>query len=242
MADGDETLVERVARKVRRSNYEVGHVIASMLEFRDGRAIARSRRPYQQTYLGGFMDVSDHIPELRAIPDFPDYAASVDGGIWRVTRTKRPNKCGEPPYRLNTSVDNNGYRVLRISDENGQISLRKAHRLVCMAFHGSRPTAAHEVAHYDGNPRNNNADNLRWATKKENSADSIRHGTLAASKRLGRLHPNAILTEDQVRYIRANVKKRGDITRIARELELTFSTVYQAAVGLRWAWLTTTAH
>jgi hypothetical protein len=50
------------------------------------------------------------------------------------------------------------------------------HRLVCETFHGPRPTEDHEVAHWDGDPHNNAANNLRWATRRENAADRKRHG------------------------------------------------------------------
>jgi len=51
---------------------------------------------------------------------------------------------------------------------------RAVHVLVCQAFHGPRPSSRHEVAHYDGDKHNNAATNLRWATKRENHADSVR--------------------------------------------------------------------
>ena len=34
--------------------------------------------------------------------------------------------------------------------------------VVCEAFHGPRPTPEHRAQHLDRNPRNNQADNLRW--------------------------------------------------------------------------------
>lgn len=49
------------------------------------------------------------------------------------------------------------------------------HRLVCEAFHG--PSNGRDVAHWDGGRTNNHASNLRWATREENMADKVRHGT-----------------------------------------------------------------
>lgn len=62
------------------------------------------------------------------------------------------------------------------------VTLRHGHRrpvhvLVCEAFHGAKPSPEHEVAHWDGDPTNNAAENLRWATRAENSGDARRHGT-----------------------------------------------------------------
>ena len=52
-----------------------------------------------------------------------------------------------------------------------------AHRLVLFAFVGPPPSDLHECAHWDGNPANNHVSNLRWATRSENAADRVRHGT-----------------------------------------------------------------
>lgn len=51
---------------------------------------------------------------------------------------------------------------------NGQSKVISVHRLVVEAFIGSQPTG-HEVRHLDGNPQNNNLDNILWGTKKRKS-------------------------------------------------------------------------
>jgi hypothetical protein len=45
---------------------------------------------------------------------------------------------------------------------------KKAHRLVCEAFHGAKPFEGAVVLHLDENALNNNPLNLRWGTQKEN--------------------------------------------------------------------------
>lgn len=42
------------------------------------------------------------------------------------------------------------------------------HRLVCRAFHGPPPIDQRVVDHIDNDPRNNNSNNLRWASHSEN--------------------------------------------------------------------------
>jgi hypothetical protein len=73
------------------------------------------------------------------------------------------------------------------------------HRAVALAFLGNPPSAAHEVAHNDGDPRNNAPSNLRWATHADNNADRERHGTDVH----GEKSATALLTNDQARAIRA---------------------------------------
>lgn len=50
------------------------------------------------------------------------------------------------------------------------------HRLVLEAFVGPRPEGL-EGCHWNGDPTDNRLVNLRWDTRKANSADSVRHGT-----------------------------------------------------------------
>ncbi len=58
------------------------------------------------------------------------------------------------------------YRVVRF-----QGKAYKVHRLVCMAFNGRPTTDSLTVDHIDRNTQNNCADNLRWATGKEQAAN-----------------------------------------------------------------------
>lgn len=44
----------------------------------------------------------------------------------------------------------------------------KVHQAVCEAFHGPRPFPAAVVIHKDENGLNNDPDNLKWGTQKEN--------------------------------------------------------------------------
>lgn len=74
------------------------------------------------------------------------------------------------------------------------------HALVAEAFHGWRPSEDHEVAHGDGSRVNNHYRNLRWATRLENAADKMLHGTVRSGSR-----PMSDLADADVRKIRAFV-------------------------------------
>lgn len=106
--------------------------------------------------------------EFRTIERYPRYWFGSDGSV--IGPSGRVLKPGTiPPL---------GYQQILIYLDTGRVGrlTRTVHPLICEAFHGPKPTPKHHAAHWDGNPRNNNADNLRWATAKENIADKIRHG------------------------------------------------------------------
>ena len=60
-------------------------------------------------------------------------------------------------------------------ERNGKQELLSIHRLVGKAFIPN-PQNKKEINHIDGNKRNNRADNLEWATRKENAQHSIKIG------------------------------------------------------------------
>lgn len=59
-----------------------------------------------------------------------------------------------------------------------KVSTKKVSHLVCEAFHGPRPSG-YQCMHLDGNPQNNNVDNLAWGTVYENSNEPIRRERLS---------------------------------------------------------------
>lgn len=67
--------------------------------------------------------------------------------------------------------------------KSGHPKRKFVHRLVCNAFNEARCAEHMVVAHWDGDPGNNIASNLRWATHAENSADMIRHGRSCKGRR-----------------------------------------------------------
>ncbi len=119
-------------------------------------------------------------PAWMPILGSPGYWANSDGEIHSVDRVVRKTRATGVEYdsrlngrRLKPWLAEAGYQYVSLGRAGGKALV---HRLVCAAFHGSAP-AGMEVAHYDGNMKNNRPGNLRWATHSENEQDKRRHGT-----------------------------------------------------------------
>lgn len=106
----------------------------------------------------GFYEVSDH-GDVRSL----DRIDSL--GRLRIGRV------------LKSSPDRDKYRLVSLSI-GGAAEKKKVHRLVLSAF-GRDGDIGEHCCHSDGDPSNNNIDNLRWASAKENFADGVKHGSFA---------------------------------------------------------------
>ena len=122
----------------------------------------------------------------KPAPSYPGYLASSVGRI-----------IGKRGAVMSPWLAPDGYMKVTLHVAGRQISIG-AHRIICDAFLGPRPSEFHQVAHYDGDRTNNSAENLRWATAKENCLDKKRHGSWPSLEN----HPRAQLTVEQVSEIR----------------------------------------
>jgi hypothetical protein len=128
----------------------------------------------------------------------------------------------------------NGYQMLWLHNK-GAAKHFCVHTLVCVAFHGPRPRG-HEVRHRDGDKLNNKADNLCWATKRQNAADRRRHATHCR----GHKHPSAHLTDDlafaiRLKWLEAKSGSRyvpkGWLQAMADEYGVTHSVIRHITEG-----------
>jgi hypothetical protein len=132
--------------------------------------------------------------EWRSIPGWPEYEISEFGTVRRVGPAS-----GAKRGRILRPWRNPRTGYLQIGLWKGGKDTRfTVHRLVALTFLGEPPTPAHLVAHDDGTRDNNHWSNLRWATQRENMADTVRHGT----HNRGRQNGQARIDEVCVRAIR----------------------------------------
>jgi len=104
--------------------------------------------------------IADLEGELwRTIPEYPTIEVSNKGRVYV--------KNIRPPYKTIGSPDFNGYLVVGVEKKSICV-----HTLVCIAFHGYAPTNTHTVDHMNRTRSDNRAENLRWATKSEQSTNT----------------------------------------------------------------------
>ena len=123
--------------------------------------------------------------------------------VWSVPRIVDGTRNGKRTRikvkgRFLRAANSCGRMVVNLS-KNNKPHMFSVHVLVLTVFIGPCPEGM-EGCHEDGDFTNNRVDNLRWDTHQENQRDMVRHGTTNFMP--GENHPNAKLTEEQVREIR----------------------------------------
>ena len=168
-------------------------------------------------------------------PDWPEYAISSEGRVRRSVGSKT-RRAGT---MLKAGLGGNGYPHVQLTRGNEEAHIL-VHRAVARAFHGEPPTADHDAAHNDGNCINNRMENLRWATKKENMADKILHGTSLHGRIRpdlsypGEESPHAKLTNIQVIEIRNRRANGESFRRIASDYGVTAANVLSIVQRKSW--------
>ena len=165
------------------------------------------------------------VEEWRSVKDWP-YEVS---NLGRVRRAGAPGRGIRVGLILACARDAKSGHIQFNAWKDGRGKTLWVHRVVCEAFHGDPPSPEHEAAHWDGDPGNNRATNLRWATHAENGADMARHGT--------RRGLCAKLDQAQVREIRRLFREGVGSCAVARQFGVALATVVDIKFGRTWAWL-----
>lgn len=151
--------------------------------------------------------------------------------FWKYVKRGSENECWEwIGYREHLM----GYGIITIGGRSGTAA--SAHRIAFQIANGEIPKGLC-ILHSCDNPACCNPAHLTAGTRKQNNADRDKRGRHVALK--GSLHGNAILTEDQVREIKAtHVRKYGWVAKKARELGVSRLTVSRIVNGRHWKHIT----
>lgn len=126
---------------------------------------------------------------------------------------------------LNGSVSKKGYLTYVLKFNDGKVKRMYAHRLVALTFL-PRVEGKEIVNHIDGNVLNNHHSNLEWCTHGENNKHAREVlGHFSAFVK-GKNHPNAKLTESDVKIIR-ELYKTGQYSQraLARRFNVAAPTI-----------------
>lgn len=132
---------------------------------------------------------------MKEILNFPNYCVTKGGRVWSKPR-RGSSKNGK---WLKQIIDSSGYLHINLYNNRGRRRY-PTHHVVLNVFVGLCPIGM-ECRHLDGNRKNNKLSNLKWGTHSENVQDTIKHGTHVPCSLKGEEHPNAKLTEENVRNI-----------------------------------------
>jgi len=107
-----------------------------------------------------------------------------------------------------------------------------AHRYICILAHGEPPDGKTDAAHNCGNGHMGcvNPNHLRWATRKENMDDCLKHRTRA----MGESASKACLTRDDIIKIR-NLRYSASCAEIGRIYGISRQMVSAIQLKKRWA-------
>ena len=139
------------------------------------------------------------------IENFEDYIITSEGDVWSKRRKKpiklKPQKASQSKKGyLQVRLFNEYTRRGKLNKTGGFIQkgqLHYLHRLVYEHFVGEIP-AGKEIDHIDGNPHNNNIDNLQIITRRENMVKYAHRLSKETGRRYLRAHRDDILEDFKV--------------------------------------------
>jgi hypothetical protein len=99
------------------------------------------------------------------VKGFPNYLVYPDGNIFSKARR------GTPARILKQCDNGRGYLMIRLTNNQGKRITKYPHRLVAEHYIPN-PENKREVDHINRNSHDNNINNLRWVTPKENSKNT----------------------------------------------------------------------
>lgn len=164
----------------------------------------------------------------KEIARLPGYRFGSDGSVWSRWTTGRKLR---PDWRLRRLFPSRLGRLNVGIVIDGRNVTCLVHRLILEAFVGPCPDGM-ECCHGDGNPANNDISNLRWDTRRANTADAIRHGTLNDWRGAG--NPTAKLRKEDIHTIRKLCREGRTYASVGRLFGVDATTISKVNTGKSW--------
>jgi hypothetical protein len=165
------------------------------------------------------------------------YEVSDAGRVRSLDRTvciRNPHGVLAPrTYRgrvLKAAIGPSGYPLVSFTAPGRKREYHFVHALVARAFIGPRPDGL-DVCHGNGVRSDNRLENLRYDTRQANAMDRHAHGTIV--RRFGEACHVAKLTDDAVRFIRAN-RTAMSMRALARKFGVAHRTIGAVIRGESW--------
>ncbi len=134
------------------------------------------------------------VEAWKDITDYENlYQVSMHGRVTSLNYRRTGKK-----KELKLNKNKNGYLKIGLS-KNGKTKWMEVHRLVGIAFIPN-PSNLVEINHKNGNPSDNNVDNLEWISHRGNILHAYRTGLITSRK--GENHHNAKLSDEKIILIR----------------------------------------
>lgn len=124
--------------------------------------------------------------------------APMEERFWRRVEKRASDECWE----WLGSKRPNGYGMVHTGGRGGKYI--STHRYSCELHYGPPPFQGAHTLHSCDNPSCVNPAHLRWGTASENILEAFAKNRKVAPRIIGENHPRAVLTEDQVKFIKAH--------------------------------------
>lgn len=172
--------------------------------------------PYLLNYKPGKPIFDPDGNELRPVPGFSnEYFASQHGDVWS-GKFNRLRKLSQFSCREYLSVTAGGRKLL-------------VHHAIALTWIGPRPEGA-ECLHLNGQPRDNRAENLKWATRQEVVDNEIARGT-HYKPAPGTPSSHRRLTDQQVELVRIRLLAGETARTVAEDFNVTTSAISLLRTG-----------
>jgi predicted RNA-binding protein len=169
---------------------------------------------------------------FKILTDYPAYRVSNLGRVqsrWQKKNIHSDLNIEDKWKDLKATSDGKRYLSVALCDGHNKPKTFRIHNLVTLAFLGEKPKGK-VVRHIDGNPSNNNINNLTYGTHLENEHDKKNNGTF--NLRYG----GAKLTQAEVLEIKKegkNIKQKD----LANQYGVSRPTITRILNNTTWRFL-----